>query len=422
MTTSTHADLGKLGHLFAEIMSGHDVSRFDEIKSPAYVNHNAFAEPGLEGSKQVLGAIIAAVPDLKVTAEAVFVSDGRQPRDRPLPLRGHPYRKLHRLFRHGQSLPHALDRHLAGRGREIRRALGRAQHAGRLHPDRRRLAAAPAVLTPGALAGHVRPQVGSGRRDSPMRCWSRWRRLSASRSGERQMIPRQENGHANLRNAGLFAAHQRSARILRLDRLSRATSTTLVSSASRRTAYGPRRTMPQPGSSSWFPTKKATIPSEVAQRYIQSPEAANDARGFNVADILNVDSTILMPSPGSPAEIALPLRVVVSSSRLDVPLYADTPDPCHRGLPVCGRSFRAGKVEVSWLGLFRSGQESTGGSSSSASANIPINRTRSSMSFSAQVLKIVRPIRSRAASMRAVIALPLGAMTASRTRRSTTLS
>ena len=64
-------DLTKLGHLFAEIMSSHDLSRLDEIN---YVNHNAFAEPGLEGSRKVLGAIIAGVPDLKVTAEDVFVS------------------------------------------------------------------------------------------------------------------------------------------------------------------------------------------------------------------------------------------------------------------------------------------------------------------------------------------------------------
>jgi predicted ester cyclase len=73
MTTST-IDLSKLGYLFAEIMSSHDVSRLDEIKAPNYVNHNAFAEPGLEGSKNVLGAIIAGVPDLKVTAEDVIVS------------------------------------------------------------------------------------------------------------------------------------------------------------------------------------------------------------------------------------------------------------------------------------------------------------------------------------------------------------
>jgi predicted ester cyclase len=75
MTTTDSIDLTRLGHAFAEIMSSHDVSRLDEIKAPHYVNHNAFAEPGLEGSKKVLGAIIAGVPDLKVTAEDVFVSD-----------------------------------------------------------------------------------------------------------------------------------------------------------------------------------------------------------------------------------------------------------------------------------------------------------------------------------------------------------
>lgn len=41
-------------------------------------------------------------------------------------------------------------------------------------------------------------------------------------------------------------------------------------------------------------------PGEVAQRYIQSPEASNDARGFDVADILSVESTILLPSASSP--------------------------------------------------------------------------------------------------------------------------
>jgi predicted ester cyclase len=73
-TTPMSNDPIKLGYLFAEIMSSHDVSRFDEIKAPNYVNHNAFAEPGLEGSKKVLGALIAGVPDLEVTAEDVFVS------------------------------------------------------------------------------------------------------------------------------------------------------------------------------------------------------------------------------------------------------------------------------------------------------------------------------------------------------------
>ena len=67
-------DQVKLGYLYAEIVSSHDVSRFDELVAPAYVNHTAFAEPGLEGVKKVFGAMLAGVPDLKVFAEDVFVS------------------------------------------------------------------------------------------------------------------------------------------------------------------------------------------------------------------------------------------------------------------------------------------------------------------------------------------------------------
>jgi steroid delta-isomerase-like uncharacterized protein len=67
-------DRVKLGHLFAEIVSGHDVSRFDELVAPNYVNHNQFAEPGLDGVKKTFSAIIAGVPDLKVFVEDVFVS------------------------------------------------------------------------------------------------------------------------------------------------------------------------------------------------------------------------------------------------------------------------------------------------------------------------------------------------------------
>jgi hypothetical protein len=37
-------------------------------------------------------------------------------------------------------------------------------------------------------------------------------------------------------------------------------------------------------------------PKEVAQRYIQSPEAAQDVRGFDVTDILSVESTVLVPA------------------------------------------------------------------------------------------------------------------------------
>ena len=74
MSNSTSTDLTKLGHLFAEIVSGHDASRFDEIIAPNYVNHNAFAEPGPEGVKKVFEAVFAGVPDVKVIVEDVFVS------------------------------------------------------------------------------------------------------------------------------------------------------------------------------------------------------------------------------------------------------------------------------------------------------------------------------------------------------------
>jgi predicted SnoaL-like aldol condensation-catalyzing enzyme len=67
-------DLIRLGQLFAEIVSGHDVSRFDEIIAPEYVNHNAFAEPGLNGIKKTFRGILMGVPDLKVLVEDVFVS------------------------------------------------------------------------------------------------------------------------------------------------------------------------------------------------------------------------------------------------------------------------------------------------------------------------------------------------------------
>jgi steroid delta-isomerase-like uncharacterized protein len=74
MTTPMSTDLIKLGHLFAEIVSGHDMSRFDELIASEYVNHNAFAEPGLEGVKKVFEGVLAGVPDVKVSVEDVFVS------------------------------------------------------------------------------------------------------------------------------------------------------------------------------------------------------------------------------------------------------------------------------------------------------------------------------------------------------------
>jgi predicted ester cyclase len=64
----------RLGHLFAEIVNGRDLERFDEFVAPDYVNHNPYAEPGLNGVKKVFGTILHGLPDLRVTAEDVFAS------------------------------------------------------------------------------------------------------------------------------------------------------------------------------------------------------------------------------------------------------------------------------------------------------------------------------------------------------------
>jgi hypothetical protein len=41
-------------------------------------------------------------------------------------------------------------------------------------------------------------------------------------------------------------------------------------------------------------------PGEVARRYMQSKEFAEDIRSFDVSDIVGVESTILIPSTSSP--------------------------------------------------------------------------------------------------------------------------
>ena len=41
-------------------------------------------------------------------------------------------------------------------------------------------------------------------------------------------------------------------------------------------------------------------PREVARRYMQSAEFAEDIRNFDISDIIHVESTILLPSVGSP--------------------------------------------------------------------------------------------------------------------------
>lgn len=54
-----------------EAMNTKDLSVFEEIMAPSYVNHDMPAPaPGPEGFKQVVGAFFSAFPDMRITLEA----------------------------------------------------------------------------------------------------------------------------------------------------------------------------------------------------------------------------------------------------------------------------------------------------------------------------------------------------------------
>jgi predicted ester cyclase len=54
-----------------EAMNSKDLSVFEEIMAPGYVNHDMPAPaPGPQGFKEIVGAFIAAFPDMHITLEA----------------------------------------------------------------------------------------------------------------------------------------------------------------------------------------------------------------------------------------------------------------------------------------------------------------------------------------------------------------
>ena len=63
-----------LGHLFADVLNSRAVERFGELVAPDYVNHNPYVEQGLEGVQAFFAHLLSAVPDLRVTAHAVFAT------------------------------------------------------------------------------------------------------------------------------------------------------------------------------------------------------------------------------------------------------------------------------------------------------------------------------------------------------------
>jgi steroid delta-isomerase-like uncharacterized protein len=66
-----------LAHLFADIMNSHDASRFAELVSKNYVNHNAKVGPGLTGVVAVMGHWFETLSDTRVTVEDAFAVGDR---------------------------------------------------------------------------------------------------------------------------------------------------------------------------------------------------------------------------------------------------------------------------------------------------------------------------------------------------------
>lgn len=62
-----------LAHLFVDIMNGHDASRFAELVTEDYINHNPAVENGRAGLVGFMTHWFEAMPDLVVTCEDMLL-------------------------------------------------------------------------------------------------------------------------------------------------------------------------------------------------------------------------------------------------------------------------------------------------------------------------------------------------------------
>jgi steroid delta-isomerase-like uncharacterized protein len=67
----------ELAHLFADIMNSYDASRFAELVSENYVNHNPGVGPGLAGLVAFMEHWFETLSDTQVVVEDAFAAGGR---------------------------------------------------------------------------------------------------------------------------------------------------------------------------------------------------------------------------------------------------------------------------------------------------------------------------------------------------------
>lgn len=66
-----------LASTFAETLNSCNVDLFDTFIAEAYINHNPFVAPGLQGVKEFFAGWLAAFPDTAVTVEDAFIAGNK---------------------------------------------------------------------------------------------------------------------------------------------------------------------------------------------------------------------------------------------------------------------------------------------------------------------------------------------------------
>ena len=124
-----------LAENYLAMLNTHEPDLVDRFVAEAYRNHNAFVADGREANRQFWTAFFTALPDLSATMEDLVISGDRV-------VGRFVYRGTHTGEfmgdpRQRQPGGDALHRHLARRGRHVRRTLGRTEPAGDVPADGR---------------------------------------------------------------------------------------------------------------------------------------------------------------------------------------------------------------------------------------------------------------------------------------------
>ena len=130
----------RLAATYLQMLNQHDPDLVDGFVARDYRNHNTFVDDGREANRRFWAGFFAALPDLTATMEDLVVAGDRVVGR--FVYRGTHQRRIDGVAGDRAKSRDALHRHLAGRRRHVRRALGRAQHLGATSTDRCALAPA----------------------------------------------------------------------------------------------------------------------------------------------------------------------------------------------------------------------------------------------------------------------------------------